>query len=139
MDEIILIGRIIFGGYFVFAGLNHFLRLSAMTGYAQFKGAPFPREATIASGALFMLGGLSIALGVWGDLGALVLAAVLVVVTAVMHQFWKESDAQSRMAEMVNFNKNIALIGAAIVLFGLFAGLGADLGLTVTDPLWSID
>ena len=33
-----------------------------------------------------------------------------------MHRFWEEADAQKRQAEMVNFTKNMALVGAALAM-----------------------
>jgi hypothetical protein len=32
-----------------------------------------------------------------------------------MHAFWQESDPQQRQTEMVNFLKNMALIGGALL------------------------
>jgi hypothetical protein len=33
-----------------------------------------------------------------------------------MHRFWEESDAQKRQTEMIQFMKNMALVGAALTL-----------------------
>jgi hypothetical protein len=35
-----------------------------------------------------------------------------------MHAFWKEADPQRRQGEMVNFLKNMALVGAALLAAG---------------------
>jgi putative oxidoreductase len=35
-----------------------------------------------------------------------------------MHDFWKVEDPQRRQAEMINFSKNMALLGAALALMG---------------------
>jgi uncharacterized membrane protein YphA (DoxX/SURF4 family) len=56
MDTLFLIGRIIFGFYFVFNGFNHFSNLSMMSGYAQSKGVPAPKLAVIFTGLLLLLG-----------------------------------------------------------------------------------
>jgi hypothetical protein len=32
-----------------------------------------------------------------------------------MHAFWKEQEPQQRMQEMVNFTKNMALVGACLL------------------------
>jgi Pyruvate/2-oxoacid:ferredoxin oxidoreductase gamma subunit len=37
-------------------------------------------------------------------------------VTLQMHRFWEEADGQKRQAEMVNFMKNMALVGAALAM-----------------------
>jgi hypothetical protein len=33
-----------------------------------------------------------------------------------MHAFWKEEDAHQRMNEMVNFTKNMALVGSSFLV-----------------------
>lgn len=55
-----------------------------------------------------------------------------------MHAYWKETDPQARMTENVQFSKDVALAGAALMLFAFFAGVGDDLGLTVTGPLFHL-
>jgi putative oxidoreductase len=41
------------------------------------------------SGAMLLAGGLLIAIGLWPDLGALLLAAFLLPVAYYMHAYWK--------------------------------------------------
>jgi hypothetical protein len=33
-----------------------------------------------------------------------------------MHRFWDEADPQQRMTESVNFSKNVALLGASMMM-----------------------
>ncbi|QIS02990.1 DoxX family membrane protein [Nocardia brasiliensis] len=137
MDVVVLIGRVLFAVLFLSSGLGHFLQTDAMAGYAESRGLPMAKLSVLASGALFALGGLSILLGVWADLGALVLAVLLVVTAVLMHGFWKETDAEAKQMEMISFNKDVALGGAALMLFAFFAHV-ADLGLTITGPLFDL-
>ena len=53
----LLVGRILFGGVLAFQGLNHFLNLDEMAGYAEFKGIPAPRAGVVISGLVLLLGG----------------------------------------------------------------------------------
>jgi uncharacterized membrane protein YphA (DoxX/SURF4 family) len=78
-------------------------------------------------------------LGIWPDLGALLLVVFLVPTAIVMHAFWRETDAQTRQTEMISFMKDLALAGAGLALFALFAYAGDDLGLTITGPLFTFD
>jgi putative oxidoreductase len=116
---IFLIGRLLLGGYFVFGGFNHFKMLTMMSGYAQSKGVPSPKAAVAFSGLLLLVGGLSILLGIYPTVGAIALVLFLVPVTFIMHAFWKVQDAQMKMGEMVNFTKNLALLGAALLLLSI--------------------
>jgi uncharacterized membrane protein YphA (DoxX/SURF4 family) len=111
-----LVGRAIFGGYFVYNGINHFKQQRMMAGYAGSKGVPAPDVAIPATGTMLLAGGASVITGVaptWG-LGALLL--FLAGVTPSIHRFWDEQDPQKRMNEMVNFTKNVALAGACLML-----------------------
>lgn len=138
MDVLVLIGRILFALLFLGSGFGHLAQRESMAQYAQFKGIPMPMLAVPASGVLLLAGGLSVLLGVWADLGALLLILFLVPSAFLMHAFWKETDPEAKQGEMVHFNKDIALAGAALMLFAFFAHVGHDLGLTLTGPLFSL-
>ncbi|MGH9404110.1 MAG: DoxX family membrane protein [Terriglobia bacterium] len=114
-----LIGRIIFGGFFIMAGFNHFAELDSMSGYVKAKGVPAPKLAMGGSGALLILGGLSLLLGFDPVIGIILLIIFFLGVTPVMHAFWKVDDPMARMAERVNFMKNLALVGALLMLLAL--------------------
>ena len=137
MDILVLIGRILFSVLFLTSAVGHLTQSKAMAEYAASKGVPVPQLSVVASGVVLAVGALSVLLGVWADLGALLLVAFLVRTAALMHNFWSESDAQARQTEMVQFNKDIALAGAALMLFAFFAHT-SDLGLTITGPLFTI-
>ena len=120
MDIILIIGRVLFALMCVNGGLNHFTKAEAMAGYAQFKGVPAPKLANLVSGAMLLLGGLSVILGVYADLGALVLAVLLLVMAVKMHDFWA-ADEQSKQMETIQFFKNVSMAGAALVMFAALA------------------
>jgi uncharacterized membrane protein YphA (DoxX/SURF4 family) len=72
-----------------------------------------PRYAP--GGLLVLFGGVSILLGwrpEWGIVGIIVF---LVGVSFPMHNFWAESGTE-RMNDFGNFTKNMALVGAALML-----------------------
>ena len=64
MRAVFLLGRAIFGGFFVYNGINHFLNEQGMRQYAASKGVASPDVAVQASGALLVAGGLSVVAGV---------------------------------------------------------------------------
>lgn len=116
MDFLFLIGRIIFGGYFIYNGANHFISFGMLTQYANMKGVPLPAVAQSTAGIMLLLGGLSVMLGLYPVAGIVLLVAFLVPVSLMMHDFWKIEDAQSRMADKMNFARNMALLGALLML-----------------------
>ncbi|MEY4323713.1 MAG: hypothetical protein RL410_1494 [Actinomycetota bacterium] len=116
MDIVFIIGRVLFAILFVGAGIGHFKALEAMTGYAQYKKLPAAKAGVIVSGLIFLLGGLSVAFGVYGVYGALAIAAVLFPTAIIFHNYWTVEDAQAKQTEKMAFNKDIALAGAALVV-----------------------
>ena len=136
MDVIALIGRILFALVFFGSAMGHLTQTEAMAGYAASKGVPSAKAATFGSGVLMVVGGLMLVLGVWADLGALLLVLFLLPTAFLMHNFWKETDPQAKQTEMIQFNKDISLAGGALMFFALYAGPGSELGLTLTGPLF---
>ena len=138
MNSILLIGRVLFAFIFVTSGLNHLAKVDAMAGYAKFKKVPAAKFSVLVSGALMALGGISIILGVYADLGALVIAILLFVMALKMHDFWTQTDAQAKQTEMISFFKNISMAGGALIIFAIAATEGSDYGWTLTDSLWQL-
>ena len=113
-----LLGRALFGGFFLYNGIHHFMERKAMAQYVDAKGIPLPDVAVTATGLALTLGGASLVLGIKPELGAVAVAGFLAGVSPLMHDFWKVEDPQKRQAEMINFSKNMALLGAAFALMG---------------------
>lgn len=128
-DVALLIGRILFGGLFVYNGYNHFKTRAAMVGYAQYKKVPAPGAAITLSGLWLLIAGLSIILGVHPHYGALMVVLFLLAVTPKMHDFWAQTDANARMGDWVNFQKNVALLGGALFLLAIPGPWPYSLGL----------
>jgi putative oxidoreductase len=58
-------------------------------------------------------------------------------VTPFIHPFWRETDPMQRQMQMVAFNKNLGLLGGALMLFYVWNQLQGDAGLSLTDPLFN--
>lgn len=114
-----LLGRLLFGATLAFTGVNRFLDVEGMAGYAAHKGVPAPKAATIASGALLVLGGASIVLGIATTIRSLALAAFLLATTITMHDFWN-AEGEAAQNEMTAFLKNVYGAGGALA----FAAIG---------------
>jgi uncharacterized membrane protein YphA (DoxX/SURF4 family) len=116
MQYLFLAGRLLYGGFFLLAGIDHFRRVAMMAPYAAAKGLPAPRLAVLGSGLVIILGGLSMLLGVRPIWGVLLLTVFLVPTSFLMHNYWAATDPAVRQLDVVNFKKNIALLGAAWML-----------------------
>lgn len=109
-------GRALYGGYFLVSGLNHLTKLSALAGYAASKKVRWPKLAVVVSGLMIILGGAGIILGVKIGWAVALISSFLILVTLKMHAFWRISDPHQRLGEKVNFLKNLALLGATLMM-----------------------
>ena len=80
---------------------------------------PAPHAAILGSGVLLLLGGLSMVLGVRPTWGVICLVLFLVPVSFTMHNFWADTDPQGRGSNRIQFQKNIALLGAALMVLSI--------------------
>ena len=116
MRALFVLGRVIFGGFFAYNGVNHFLNRKSMSQYARAKGVPAAEAAIPATGAMLLAGGVSIMAGVKPRQGLAALIGFLIPVTLQIHRFWDEQDPNQRLNELTHFSKNLALVGAALML-----------------------
>lgn len=114
-----LLGRILFGGYFIMSGVNHFKQTKQLAQYASAKGVPKPDLAVLATGAALIAGGTSILLGFKPKVGTAAIMGFLTGVSPIMHDFWKQERSEQRMNDMINFTKNLALAGGAAALMSV--------------------
>lgn len=114
-----LLGRLMFGGYFLYSGIHHFLERKMLAQYAASKNVPIPGVGVTATGAALIAGGASILLGIKPRLGTLAIIGFLAGVSPLMHDFWSQQEPGQRQAEMINFTKNLALLGGALALMGV--------------------
>jgi len=114
-----LLGRLVFGGFFLYNGINHLKQRKSLAQYAQSKNVPMAEAVVTATGVVLIAGGASILLGVKPKLGTAAIAGFLAGVSPIMHDFWSVQEPNQRMNEMINFSKNMALLGSALALMGV--------------------
>jgi putative oxidoreductase len=112
--SIVLLGRLFFALIFLMAGPNHFA--SQTIAYAASQGVPLASIVVPFSGALAIVGGLSILLGYRARIGAWLIALFLVGVTPMMHKFWVVADPTMHQLQMIMFMKNMAMLGGALLI-----------------------
>ncbi len=118
MKIAVLVGRIIVGIFYLYNGINHFVKFTDMTEYAKYKGIPLAGVGVAVSGLLLIIAAFTVLLGIFPEIGVAALVVFFVPVTFMMHNFWAVPQEQ-QMAEMVNFSKNIALMGSALMFLGI--------------------
>src|SRR5262245_66611203 len=130
MSLLILIGRILFVVLFLMSSVGHLTQTAGMAAYAESKKVPMARIAVLVTGVMLAVGGLMVLLGIWADLGALILFLFLLPTAILMHGFWRDTG-EARQMEQVQFLKDLALAGACLMLFAFFKE-AEGLGYTIT-------
>jgi putative oxidoreductase len=114
------LGRVLFAAIFLMASLGHFS--AQEIGYASQQGVPFASVLVPFSGVLALMGGLSVLLGYRARLGALLLLVFLVPVTLMLHRFWGVADPMQAQIQLVNFMKNVSMMGTTLLIAYFGAG-----------------
>lgn len=99
------------------SGINHFKMKKMMDGYTASKGVPAPSFAVMLSGLWLVAVGAGLILGIYVEWALFMLAAFLIAVSVFMHNFWAVSDPNAKMTEMIHFMKNMALLGATLMMY----------------------
>lgn len=137
MDIVVLVGRILFGLIAVGSAIGgHFAALADTSAYAaQRTGMKDPRGGVIVTGIWLLVAGVSIILGIYPDLGALMFVAWLLGSAFVIHHFWADSDPMVKQGEMTQFMKNISLSGGGLLAFAYFVTVGESAPFQITTNL----
>ena len=115
MEELFLAGRLLAGGFYLMSAFHHFTDLDSLARSAASMGVPLPVVAVAVAGVLLAIAGVTLILGVYPDIGIAALVLFFVPVTVVMHAFWADRDPAMRQMDLVNFGKNAALLGSALM------------------------
>lgn len=111
---ILLVGRVLFALIFIMSGARHFM--SQTIAYAAAQGVPMASILVPFSGALAVLGGLSILLGYRARIGAWLIVLFLIGVTPKMHAFWVVTDPMMYQIQLAHFMKNLSMLGGALLI-----------------------
>lgn len=139
MDVIELVGRLLYAAVFLVSPAGVLVQAPKVAGMPAMRAFPRPFAvlAIRVTCTMAMTGGLLIALGLWPDLGALLVLGFLVPATLTMHRFWEMEKSLARKQRQDQFLANTALAGAALLLFvAVNQSQDVALGL-LSDPLLS--
>ena len=135
VGAVVLAGRVLFSVFFVRSGWGHITKPKGLIGYAETSGLPVPYLAGWPSGVWLLTAAASIALGVWPDVGALMVGAFVIPAAWYFHRFWAIEDPGESRTQAMAFFRNVEILGAALLMFGLFGWIGHGLRFALTGPL----
>ncbi len=116
MEILVLLGRVLFSAIFIMGGVSHFTRLNMMAQYAGAKRVPASKLMVTLTGAMILLGGLSVLLGAYAKIGAWLIFLFLAPTAIMMHNFWTVQDPMAKATEQAMFMKNLSMAGAALLI-----------------------
>jgi uncharacterized membrane protein YphA (DoxX/SURF4 family) len=111
------------------SGMGHFTQAKTMAEYTKSKKVPAPGLAVFVTGIMLLLGGLSILLGAFVNIGAILLIIFLIPTAFIMHNFWTVKDPMMKQQDQINFMKDLALAGAAFLIWYLYQTVPVPLSL----------
>ena len=112
-----VVGRVLLCTIFFMAAVgNKIPNFQAVAGYMAKEGVPAP-QVMLAGAIIFLIAGsLSVILGYKARIGATLLLVFLILATYYFHDFWTLSDPQAQQEQMIQFLKNLALMGAMLLV-----------------------
>ena len=120
-------GRVMLATIFLMSALgNKIPNFSGTVDYMTANGVPAP-SIMLAGAIVFLLaGGISVVLGFKARIGASLLAVFLILATYYFHDFWTYApDSQDFQMQMIQFMKNLGLMGAMLMIVANGPGPGS--------------
>jgi putative oxidoreductase len=110
------LGAMLISGIFVYGGYEAIREPGGRAAKAEKLGLPEGEAMVRLNGALMILGGTALAFGKKPKLAAMALIGTLVPTTLAGHRFWEEGDPKGRSMQLVQFLKNVGLLGGLLIL-----------------------
>ncbi len=120
-DVTILASRILLSLLFLIFGWEKLVGFSGTIAYFTHNGVPFPALATLIAVVMEFFVGILIVLGVLTRPLAVLLALYTFGTALIGHPYWRITDA-THVEMMINFYKNISIIGGCFLLYVTGAG-----------------
>lgn len=115
-----LIGRLLLAAIFLMSGIAKLTDVPGTVAHMTKVGIPYADTLALIAGTAEILGAASLILGLLTRIGALGLFVYMIPTTLLFHAFWNHEGAE-RMTQMVNFMKNLAIMGGLATLVGVGA------------------
>lgn len=116
-----VIGRVLLSLIFVASGVQKLLDWPGTVAYAEQHGLPAVQLMLVGAVIVEIGAGLSVLLGFYARVGALLLFLFLIPTTLVFHNFWRYEDME-RMNQMQHFMKNVTIMGGLLIVVGFGSG-----------------
>ena len=120
---ITVIGRIMLSMIFLMSAVgNKVPNFNQVAGYMASEGVPAAQLMLVGAIVFLIAGSVSVIVGFKARIGATLLLIFLVLATYFFHDFWTFEDAAEKQQQMIQFMKNMALMGAMIFVIANGSG-----------------
>lgn len=120
-DELILLGRVLMMLLFLISGWGKLTGFQGTVGYMGTVGAPIPVVAAAIAVVMEFGVGIALLIGFWTRPLALLMALFVLGTALIAHTFWNVEGAM-QTANMVQFYKNLSIMGGLLLLAVTGAG-----------------
>ena len=120
-DGVALIARIVMSIMFITSGIGKLVGVGPTVDHIAEKGVPLPEIAAVIAILIEVGGGLAVLFGWKTRWAALAYVVFLIVITPIFHNFWTMEGA-ARMANNINFMKNVTILGGFLLLYAFGPG-----------------
>jgi len=120
-DELILIARVLLMGLFVIFGWYKLTGFSGTVAYMASQELPLPSAAAVIAVVMEFFAGIAIMIGFYTRPIALLAAIYTLAAALIGHHYWTVLG-DARMESMINFYKNVSIIGGLLLLSVTGAG-----------------
>jgi len=111
---IALVGRFLLAALFLMSGISKLTDTAGTAAHMTAAGIPYAE-------ALAMVGAVSLVIGLLTRIGSVGLILFMIPTTVIFHGFWNYEGAE-RVPQMINFMKNLAIIGGLAIAVAFGAG-----------------
>jgi putative oxidoreductase len=112
-----VIGRVMLCTIFFMAAVGnkipHFNAVAEIMGKV---GIPAPQVMLVGAIVFLIAGSLSVILGYRSRIGASLLLVFLILASYYFHAFWNLTEPQAQQEQMIQFMKNLGLMGAMVLI-----------------------
>lgn len=111
---LLIIGRFLLGGLFVYGGVRHLFAIPALTQAIAARGVPAPRLVLLAGSAFQFVAGLLLILGLFIAPAALALVLFTFTASVMLVNFW-DMEGPARDAAINVWLSNLAIVGGLLI------------------------
>jgi putative oxidoreductase len=112
----LLVGRFLLGLYFILPGIQKITSFEKMSAYMQAHDVPIISFLLPLTILIQLSTGAALIVGYKGKIAAFLLAGLTLVISIYMHNFWGMEEGVTRMHEMQNFIKNMAIMAGLLMV-----------------------